>query len=72
MWLVIGGTMFRGNFFVMKESMGSKDVLVGQPWLAYHATVIKYIPDEGMIIKIWENLGEWSEGWCKCQDDDPY
>ena len=52
--ITIGGTRFDHHFFVTKDnSIGSRRIILGQPFLSYHGMVIQYLRDEGMKVQIW-------------------
>lgn len=56
----IGGVRFDHHFFVTREHMGKKDVILGQPWLYHVAASIKYDPRHGMLIQCWHQAARTS------------
>ena len=50
----IGGFAFPHNFFISKDTLGKKDIIIGQPWLLNHAVRFNYLPDTGMMVQFWE------------------
>ena len=57
----IGGVEVNHNFFITRDKLNGKDVILGQPWLFGHSTRIDYVHDVGMIIQIW-NEGDRDNG----------
>src|SRR5258708_1980037 len=57
----IGGVEVNHNFFITRDKLNGKDVILGQPWLFRHSTRIDYVHDIGMIIQIW-NEGDRDNG----------
>ena len=52
----IGGLRFDHHFFVTQEdSIGYRRVVLGQPFMNYHAMAIEYHPDEGMVAQLWNH-----------------
>ena len=51
----IGGLTFPHNFFVSKDGLGNKDMVLGQPWLFSQLSKIEYLHDIGMKIQLWEH-----------------
>ena len=50
----IGGFAFPHNFFISKDTLGEKDIIIGQPWLLNHAARFDYLPDTGTTVQFWE------------------
>ena len=51
--VTLGGVEVPHNFFISKEGLNGKDMILGQPWLYGHSSRIEYMPDVGMTIQIW-------------------
>ena len=50
----IGGFLFPHNFFISKDTLGKKDIIIGQPWLLNQAAQFNYLPETGMTVQFWE------------------
>ena len=59
--ITIGGVEVAHNFFITKDKLNRKDIILGQPWLFSHSTQIDYIHDVRMVIQVW-NEGDWENG----------
>ena len=59
--IMIGGVEVAHNFFIMKDKLNGKDIILGQPWLFGHSTWIDCIHDMGMVIQVW-NEGDQENG----------
>lgn len=53
--LQVRGLSFRHHFFIARESIGDKDLIIGQPWLYNQASSINYLPGKGILLQIWED-----------------
>ncbi len=60
---MIGGMEVAHNFFITKDKLNGKDIILGQPWLWLfsHSTWIDYIHNIGMAIQVW-NEGDQENG----------
>ena len=53
--LQVGGLLFRHHFFVARDSIGDKDLIIRQPWLYNQASSIDYLPGKGVSLQVWED-----------------
>jgi hypothetical protein len=53
--LHVGGLSFRHHFFIARDSIGDKDLIIGQPWLYNQASSINYLLGKGVSLQIWED-----------------
>ncbi|KAF8344295.1 uncharacterized protein EI90DRAFT_3115050 [Cantharellus anzutake] len=59
--VTIGGIEVTHNFFLTRDTLHGKDMILGQPWLFGHSTKIEYMHDVGMVIQVW-NEGNRDSG----------